>query len=55
MNRTDRYRDANFEAHIEQIEFALDRELFQLSPVVEAVRLLRRRARKRESMTHPTT
>ncbi len=43
MNAHNRYRDENFERHIEQIEVALDAQLFALSPIVEAVRRLRSR------------
>ena len=41
------YRDQNFERYIDQIEVALDRQLFSVSPVVNAVKRLRERVEGR--------
>jgi hypothetical protein len=51
MNKRNHYRDENFERYIEQIEFALDRQLFTVSPVIDAVRRLRARMTARGDTT----
>lgn len=43
------YRDENFERYIDQIEVALERQLFNLSPVVNAVKRLRERLHGRSA------